>query len=243
MDLEKAYKIDLLQCVDFLSSFSVAAIEKLILDCHEVAVNQGDTVLTDGEMGETLYIVLQGELTVYKDDIEIAQRGPGDYFGEMALLVPGPRSATVKTTTDSLLLEIDKKQFRNHFGENSHALLAIMRTIADRSREDLKALSQGYQSLKKEKNRVRDARQVLNNTSKISDAKTDFITSMSQEVITHLNSILTLVHALEENTEGNLSAYQKDTIKQILNEGDELLQLVREAFEFASVEEDGPDNN
>ncbi len=240
MDLKTEYKLGLLKGVDFLSGFSQDGIESLLADCQEIAFNVGETILTDGEFGETLYIVLAGDLGICKDDIEIAQRGPGDYFGEMALLVPGPRSATVKAKTNSLLLEIDKKQFKSHFGENSHALLAILKTISDRSREDLKALSREYHNLKMERMLAKDARQTLTDTAKVSDAKSEFITNMSEEVIDHLKAILDYAHLLEENPSGNLSAQQKDAVQQILNEGDELLRLTKEAFEFVKVEQGEP---
>ncbi len=77
-----------------------------------------DTVLVaEGETADTFYVLLQGEATVRKKggaarSRRVASLGPGSYFGELALLDPAPRSATVSATTSVTLAAISARVFR-----------------------------------------------------------------------------------------------------------------------------------
>ena len=103
---------------------------------HEL---EKETVLfQDGEEGSSMYIILSGELIVSKDGIEIARRYKGDYIGEMSLVGAKPRSATVKSTMPTRLLEITHEQFKEQLASNPDSLLAIMKTLSDRARDNLK---------------------------------------------------------------------------------------------------------
>jgi PAS domain-containing protein len=73
--------------------------------------------------------------------------GIGDFFGEMSLLESKPRSASVRTITDSVLLEIDKGAFSNYISSNSKVVWDILTTLSKRSREDLDAIDSGYGEL------------------------------------------------------------------------------------------------
>ncbi|MDH3598943.1 MAG: cyclic nucleotide-binding domain-containing protein [Candidatus Tectomicrobia bacterium] len=72
----------------------------------------GETVFQQGDAGDFLYIITHGEVAVIREEPEqgpkmIAKLGPGDYFGEMALVHHAPRSATVRTMTsvDAVMIE------------------------------------------------------------------------------------------------------------------------------------------
>ena len=85
-----------------------------------------------------MYVILSGELVVSKNGTEIARRFKGDYIGEMSLVGSKPRSATVISALPSVLLEITQEQFHAQLSSSPDALLAIMKTLSDRARDDLK---------------------------------------------------------------------------------------------------------
>ena len=85
-----------------------------------------------------MYVILSGELVVSKNRTEIARREKGDYLGEMALIESKPRSATVITAVPTLLLEISKEQFQTKLSASPDVLMAIMKTLSSRARENLK---------------------------------------------------------------------------------------------------------
>ena len=65
----------------------------------------------EGERGDTFYVVVEGSLEVSSDGRLLRTIGPGDFFGEIALLRDVPRTATVSAATDSVLLVIRRMDF------------------------------------------------------------------------------------------------------------------------------------
>lgn len=73
----------------------------------------GETIITEGEKGEELYVVLGGAVTVSRQGQEIVDLSPGVHFGEMALVDQSPRSATISAKIDSRLLVLQRRDFYN----------------------------------------------------------------------------------------------------------------------------------
>lgn len=83
--------------------------------CREISLPRGEVVCRAGEEGDTLYVVISGELEVWSADPEprvISRFGPGEFFGEIALLTGGPRSATVTVARHAELLVLDRAAFK-----------------------------------------------------------------------------------------------------------------------------------
>ncbi len=85
-----------------------------------------------------MYVILSGELIVSKSGVEIVCRKEGDYLGEMSLIGSKPRSATVMSALPTQLLEITQEQFHAQLSSSPDALMAIMKTLSDRARDNLK---------------------------------------------------------------------------------------------------------
>lgn len=86
---------------------------------EEKKFNAGDAVITQGDEGDVLYYIEQGELDCYKTfkkeegDVWLKMYNPGEAFGELALLYNAPRAATIKAKTDSILWALDRETFKN----------------------------------------------------------------------------------------------------------------------------------
>lgn len=76
-----------------------------------VAYRDGQSVIQEGEKGEELFIVLSGRVRVSRAGAELATFGPGDHFGEMALVRTQPRSATVRSEGSTELLVLRRQEF------------------------------------------------------------------------------------------------------------------------------------
>jgi CRP/FNR family cyclic AMP-dependent transcriptional regulator len=79
----------------------------------ERALKKGQVLFREGDGGEEMFIVRRGSIVIskgVKDRVEqvLARIGPGDFFGEMALFDRSPRSATVQSDSDSILLVLDR---------------------------------------------------------------------------------------------------------------------------------------
>ncbi len=89
----------------------------------------GTEVVRQGDVGHEFYLLLGGEAVVRRNGRKIATLKAGDYFGEMALLDHGPRSASVVAESDLELLVIGQREFSGVMSEVpalSHKLLVAM---------------------------------------------------------------------------------------------------------------------
>ena len=74
-------------------------------------VKKSDVLIQYGTPGEECFVIVNGRATVIRNGIQLAQLGPGDFFGELAPLDGGPRTATVVADTEMLLLVISRLEF------------------------------------------------------------------------------------------------------------------------------------
>jgi hypothetical protein len=110
------------------------------------------TVFREGDPGDTLYMIVDGEVSIIKEhnddegcgEIELARIGSGDYFGEMALFEDVGRSATIRTTRETRVLVLYKREFTEIVREYPEIAIHICRVLSQRiRRQDLKI--EGYE--------------------------------------------------------------------------------------------------
>lgn len=89
----------------------VATAERLARNLVEVRPDHGAEVIAQGELGDRFYLVAEGELDVFEDEAYRRRMGPGDGFGEIALLRDIPRTATVRANSGVVLLALERAPF------------------------------------------------------------------------------------------------------------------------------------
>ena len=124
-----------LRDVFFFRSLSGSDIQQIQTVCKEEKFESGQIVFTEGTAADKFYIVLQGLVEIWKDyhnqDRELlAVDGPGQMFGEMALIDDLPRSATVIAKEPSRLLSISRDDFNRIMRENSSIAFSIMKSVS-----------------------------------------------------------------------------------------------------------------
>ena len=98
----------------------------------------GDVILTEGEMGNTAYLLVDGdvEVTVGRDKPKlVATLHRGEVFGEMSLLEPGPRSATITASTDVECVLTTYEDFIAAIQDDPAQAVAFMQTLVRRLRQ------------------------------------------------------------------------------------------------------------
>ncbi len=153
--MDHSEKIEILKQVSFLESISETELNCFLAECETVSLQPKEVFFEEGSYSETMYVVLSGEVEIYKENKQIATRKQGDFFGEMALLESEPRSASVRACTKTFLLEISKKQFESFLVSNSKIVLAILKSLSGRSREELEVINWGFMELRKSEHRYR----------------------------------------------------------------------------------------
>ena len=104
----------------------------------EKSFNRGDLVVEEGGAGDSLYIILDGNMRVVKGKeggTTLAVLHEREAFGEMSILDDEPRSATVEAQTDARLLEIRQSDFQRLLVARPKMALALFRTLSQRLRK------------------------------------------------------------------------------------------------------------
>ena len=97
--------------VPLFSSCSTKELKKIARSANEVSIDAGRVLVEEGRIGKEAYVIAEGQAVVKRANRKIATIGPGDHFGELALLDGGPRTATVVAETPMTLLLIGQREF------------------------------------------------------------------------------------------------------------------------------------
>ncbi len=100
-----------LMSVSFFAPLPGPALERLAAALIPVAGRAGETIITQGDAGDRFYIIVSGEVAVMVDGKRVRTLGPGESFGEIALLRGVPRTATILAETAVELLALDRHHF------------------------------------------------------------------------------------------------------------------------------------
>jgi MFS family permease len=103
--------VELLRRVPLLAAMSLVGLERLAQNARTEEAPPGQVVVRQGDAAREYYVVADGEAAVTRDGEEVRRLGPADAFGEIALLEPGPRTATVTAVTPTRLLVLDRDGF------------------------------------------------------------------------------------------------------------------------------------
>lgn len=123
----------------FLQLLDTAQTDKLLMHAKLLRFGRGEKVIEQGERGESMFMLLQGEADVFVSvnghDSHVATLKAGDYFGEMSLLTGEPRSATVSATRDCEMWEIQKGVLAEILQENENLVQKLGELLAKRRME------------------------------------------------------------------------------------------------------------
>ena len=101
----------------------------------------GDTLVRQGDPGETLIVIVDGRATVDQDGTVIRRLANGDFLGEISLIDGGPRTATVIAETPIEALVIDRAGFDRLMGDHPAVRLGLLMALSERLRQRAPAVS------------------------------------------------------------------------------------------------------
>jgi CRP-like cAMP-binding protein len=130
---EKAQEI--LPTNPLFSKLDAEALDKLVLGSEVVELEQGKEIFRQGAKGDALYVVAEGMVAVIDEGPPkkmVGRIGPGEFFGEIALITNHPRSATIAALMPTQLIQIDRKAINEVIAHDPSALTTLLSFIRDR---------------------------------------------------------------------------------------------------------------
>ena len=128
--------VAIIQSVPLFAALPRDAQARLLNDVEEIHRAPGQFIIKQGESGDALYVVVAGLVEVREEGgqhtEQVAIFGPGEWFGEMALLTDEPRSASVIALSSCQLLRLDKPRFDTLCQRHPSVLQAVARTLCHR---------------------------------------------------------------------------------------------------------------
>jgi len=125
-------KVDLIRKVPLFSRLSKTELRDLAMLADEIDLRNGKEMTRQGAAGREFFVLLEGTADVEKNGRKINTLGPGDFFGEIALVSHEPRTATVTATTPVRTLVITDRSFRRLLDESPQVKTKVMEAMAKR---------------------------------------------------------------------------------------------------------------
>lgn len=114
--------------------------------CGEIeSYNPGEPIVVEGSLGDALFLILSGQTAVHRGPQTFATLKDGDFFGEMSLVEPAPRSASVTAMSATFLFRLPHEALRELIAEDpssaSVLLVQVVKTLSERLRRANQMLS------------------------------------------------------------------------------------------------------
>jgi CRP-like cAMP-binding protein len=127
-------KLEKLRRVPLFAALGRRELERLGMLTDEVNLPAGRVLMREGDRGEELFVLMSGAARVERGGRDQATMQADDFFGEIALVDGGPRTATVTLTEDSTLLVVGRRQFQQLLEEFPDVRLQVLEALARRVR-------------------------------------------------------------------------------------------------------------
>jgi signal transduction histidine kinase len=189
---------ELLRQSSLFAGLSEEELNKMYQAATTVDLPAGATLLKEGDIGHSMYIVLSGELEVTKrsgaDEVVLSRLGASEMVGEMALLGQTVRLASARALRDSRVLEVSQEAFEDLVCANPSTMLTILRTVIGRSRS-MEAIVQQNEKMAELGKLAAGLAHEMNNpaaaarrsAAQLKDCLTAWLTLAAQLDATHLN--------------------------------------------------------
>lgn len=145
--LELPETADLVREAELFADLTEEEWEKLAVITKERALSPGELLFSEGDRGDSLYIVARGAVLVYQEGALVDILGGGDLFGELALLTGAPRSCSIQAATTVTLGEIRRPDFGELLDSSPGLRERTWETLARRRFEDVVRHEEAYEHL------------------------------------------------------------------------------------------------
>jgi CRP/FNR family cyclic AMP-dependent transcriptional regulator len=125
-------KVDMIKSVPLFERSSKKTLKEVAGIADEIDLPEGKVLTRQGRTGYEFFVLIEGTVEVTRDAKRIRTLGPGDFFGEIALVSNVPRTATVTTTSPVRALVISAQNFRSLVARSPEVALQVLDAVAHR---------------------------------------------------------------------------------------------------------------
>jgi len=130
-------KVIALKAVQMFAETSEDVLADIAALLEEVEFQKGGVILEKGKAGDSMYIIIEGRVRVYDEERTIVHLGERDIFGELALLDPEPRFASIAADQDTRLFRLDREAFLELMSGNIEIVRGILHVLCERLRRSV----------------------------------------------------------------------------------------------------------
>ena len=130
-------KVLILKSVPVFSSVHENQLVDLATIAESVEYSAGDVIMNQGDLGTSMYIVVNGRVRIFEGDKDLAVHGTRAVFGELAALDPEPRAASVQAIEDCTLLRLEGEALYDLMSGNKEVTRGIVHVLCDYARQNL----------------------------------------------------------------------------------------------------------
>jgi signal transduction histidine kinase len=195
---------------------------------RSVTYPPGVVLCNEGQYEDVFYLVSSGMTVIYKrinadEDIILRYTGPGEFFGEMAIIQAAPRAASVKTVEETTVLEFDKGTLEALLNHNAQMALAMVRTSFDRQRAN-------------DRNTINNLRQSYETLEKLDRAKLDFIEVTAHELRTPLTVMRGYASILAMDSSIKANPMLAEVLEGIVNGTSRMHEIVNDMLDVQRID-------
>ena len=128
-------RVIFLKAIPIFAEIPEADLAELADRFGEQRVSADTTIVSEGDLGTSMYMVVSGNVLVHRGDVEIDRMGEGSVFGELAALDTQPRTASVTALDETLLFSVNQEALYEIMAEHPVMLRGIIKVLCERLRE------------------------------------------------------------------------------------------------------------
>lgn len=126
-----------LKSVEMFEQASEQVLAEVAEVLEEVEVKRGEVIFRRGDLGDGMYIIVDGRVRVFDGDVTLGVLGERAIFGELALLDPEPRSASIAALEDTRLFRLDREAFAELMAGNIEIVRGVLHVLCERLRQQI----------------------------------------------------------------------------------------------------------
>ncbi len=131
---DRLHLVDLLNKTSLFKTGDRSLLERIAMLVERIHLKADEPLFKKGDPGESMYIIEKGSLKVHDEGIQLAELGPGEYFGEASLIDNSPRTASISAKTDAIILRLGEKDFFSLLGSHPYMNRLLMKELINRLR-------------------------------------------------------------------------------------------------------------